>query len=101
MCSEQDGVDVGQKSCKLVKAFRRQEQSNVVVSFFKRRPSRGNCKRQVYRQRGATGVNGITPNTFLLCHHTVVWGILSLLCAAFVCLFVWLRISQRRKKIAA
>jgi len=33
----------------------------------------------------------------LLSHHTVVWGIFSLLC---VCLFfVRLRISQRRKKI--
>jgi len=39
-------------------------------------------------------------------HHTVVWGVLSLLCVChfvclFVCHFVWLRISQRRKKLGA
>ena len=41
----------------------------------------------------------------LLSHHTVVWGILSLLCVIlfFVChfLLVRLRISQRRKKLGA
>ena len=37
-----------------------------------------------------------------LSHHTVVWGILSLLCVChFVCFFVQLPISQRRKKIGA
>jgi len=37
----------------------------------------------------------------LLSYHTVVWGILSLLVFVFVCLFVLLRISQRRKKLGA